>query len=62
VSLLEIRNLHICLPEGAERAHAVEAVDLDLSPNEIVCIVGESGSGKSLTARAVMGLLPKPQW
>jgi len=58
--LLEIRNLHICLPEGSERAHAVEAVDLDLKANEILCIVGESGSGKSLTARAVMGLLPKP--
>ena len=60
MSLLEIRNLHICLPEGAERAHAVEAVDLDLAAKEILCIVGESGSGKSLTARAVMGLLPKP--
>jgi len=60
VSLLDIKNLHICLPEGAERAHAVEAVDLNLSPNEVLCIVGESGSGKSLTARAVMGLLPKP--
>ncbi len=58
--LLEIRNLHICLPAGSERAHAVEAVDLDLEANEILCIVGESGSGKSLTARAVMGLLPKP--
>ena len=58
--LLEIRDLHICLPEGSERAHAVEAVDLDLAPNEILCVVGESGSGKSLTARAVMGLLPKP--
>ena len=60
MSLLEIRNLHVCLPEGSERAHAIEAVDLDLAPNEILCIVGESGSGKSLTARAVMGLLPKP--
>jgi peptide/nickel transport system ATP-binding protein len=35
-------------------------LNLDLAPNEILCIVGESGSGKSLTARAVMGLLPKP--
>lgn len=60
MSLLDIRDLHICLPEGADRAYAVEAVNLDLAPNEILCIVGESGSGKSLTARAVMGLLPKP--
>ncbi len=60
MSLLKIRNLHVCLPEGSERPYAVEAVDLDLAPNEILCIVGESGSGKSLTARAVMGLLPRP--
>ena len=40
MSLLEIRNLNICLPDGAERAHAVEAVDLDLAANEILCIVG----------------------
>ncbi len=60
MSLLEIRSLHICLPEGSEREYAVEAADFDLAPNEVLCIVGESGSGKSLTARAVMGLLPKP--
>ena len=59
-SLLDIKNLHVALPEGSERRHAVEAVDLQLAPNEILCVVGESGSGKSLTARAVMGLLPRP--
>ncbi len=58
--LLEISDLHIALPSGSERAFAVEAVDLELAPNEILCVVGESGSGKSLTARAVMGLLPGP--
>ena len=29
------------------------------APGEIVCVVGESGSGKSVTAQAVMGLLPR---
>ena len=58
--LLDIKNLHVALPKGSERPYAVEAVDLDLAPNEILCVVGESGSGKSLTARAVMGLLPLP--
>jgi len=58
--LLDIKNLHVALPEGSERPYAVEAVDLELAPNEILCVVGESGSGKSLTARAVMGLLPVP--
>ena len=30
-----------------------------VGPGEIVCVVGESGSGKSVTAQAVMGLLPR---
>ncbi len=57
-AVLDIRGLHIGLPEGADRAHAVEDLSLALAPGEITCVVGESGSGKSLTARAVMGLLP----
>ena len=58
--MLEIENLHVRLPAGAERDYAVEQVSYALAPNEILCVVGESGSGKSLTARAVMGLLPEP--
>ena len=59
MSLVEIRDLTIALPPGADRAHAVEDVSLEIGANEIVCIVGESGSGKSLTAHAIMGLLPR---
>ena len=58
--VLEIEDLHVRLPAGSEREHAVEGVSYALAPNEILCLVGESGSGKSLTARAVMGLLPAP--
>jgi peptide/nickel transport system ATP-binding protein len=58
--LLNIRDLHIALPAGADRDHAVEELNLDLAEGETLCIVGESGSGKSLTGRAVMGLLPAP--
>ena len=57
--MLAIRNLTLTLPPGADRALAVEGVDLEVGANEIVCIVGESGSGKSLTAHAVIGLLPR---
>jgi peptide/nickel transport system ATP-binding protein len=56
--VLEIRDLTISLPPGADRAAAVSRVGLELSPRQILCVVGESGSGKSMMARAIMGLLP----
>lgn len=58
--LLSISDLSILLPDGADRSNAVAEVALTLHSGETVCIVGESGSGKSLTARAIMGLLPAP--
>ncbi len=58
MSLLEIDNLTVALPRGADRAHALENVSLRVEPNEILCVVGESGSGKSMTTSAVMRLLP----
>ena len=38
----------------------VREVSFRIGPSEILGLVGESGSGKSMTALAVMGLLPKP--
>jgi peptide/nickel transport system ATP-binding protein len=61
VPVLSIRNLSIALPSTAERALAVSELDLDVEPDEIVCLVGESGSGKTMAIRAVMGLLPVPR-
>ena len=57
--VLEVRNLTVALPPGADRAHAVEKVSFTVNPGEIVCLVGESGSGKSVIAFTVMGLLAK---
>lgn len=57
--VLSIENLTIDLPHDADRKHAVEALNLKVCANEIVCVVGESGSGKSITSFATMGLLPK---
>ena len=56
--LLSIRNLSIALPRGGDRAYAVQDVSYDIRAGEILCIVGESGSGKSMSANAIMGLLP----
>jgi len=56
--LLSIRDLSIALPAGGDRAHAVKDISYDLHAGEILCIVGESGSGKSMSANAIMGLLP----
>jgi peptide/nickel transport system permease protein len=57
-SVLDVQNLtvEIATPLGAIRP--VEDVSLAVDAGETMAIVGESGSGKSLTATAVMGLLP----
>jgi peptide/nickel transport system ATP-binding protein len=56
--LLRIEELSVALPRGGDRAFAVENVSLQVARNEIVCLVGESGSGKSVTAHAILKLLP----
>ena len=55
---LRIEGLTVALPPGADRAEALRDVSLTLARGEILCVVGESGSGKSMTAAAVMRLLP----
>ena len=57
--VLEIANLSVAIKGSGDRPHAVRGINLAVDANEIVCVVGESGSGKSVTAQAVMGLLPK---
>jgi len=59
--VIEISDLTVALPRGADRRNAVENIALTVGQGEIVCVVGESGSGKSVTAQAIMGLLPPGQ-
>ncbi|UXH78699.1 ABC transporter ATP-binding protein [Roseateles amylovorans] len=57
--LLRVRDLQVWLPgRGGTRLHALRGVDLDLEAGDSLALIGESGSGKTLTALALMGLLP----
>ena len=56
--LLDIRGLSVRFATRAGAFQAVEGVDLQVHPDEVLAIVGESGSGKSVAMLAVMGLLP----
>lgn len=54
MAMLEVNNLRISF--GTQSV--VNDVSFHIDRGERVCIIGESGSGKSLTARALIGLLP----
>ena len=56
--ILVLDDVSVKLPAGGDRSHAMANVALTLAANEILCVVGESGSGKSMTANAIMRLLP----
>ncbi|MZD04913.1 ATP-binding cassette domain-containing protein [Streptomyces sp. SID5785] len=56
--LLSAERLRLTFPgrRGAPAARAVDEVDLDIAPGEIVALVGESGCGKTSLARTLLGL------
>lgn len=53
--VLSVRELRV----GFDGVDVVRGVSFDVHPAEVLALVGESGAGKSLTARAVLGMLPK---
>jgi peptide/nickel transport system ATP-binding protein len=56
--LLSVEGLHVSIPLPRGTLRAVRGISFSVEPGETLCIVGESGCGKSLTALALMGLLP----
>jgi len=59
MTLLDVKNLNITLQTAMGEARAVRDLNITLQKGETLGIVGESGCGKSMTALALMGLLPE---
>ncbi len=59
MALLEVENLHVTLQTHRGPAPAVRDVSFALKRGETLGLVGESGCGKTITAMALMGLLPE---
>jgi peptide/nickel transport system ATP-binding protein len=59
-NLVEVANLRVVFHrDRGQTVHAVETVNFELARGVTLGLVGESGCGKSVTALAIMGLLPK---
>src|SRR3954465_13344790 len=57
--LLSIRGLAIDFAPEAGQFRAVDGLTFDIPKGRTVALVGESGSGKSVTAQAILQILPK---
>lgn len=57
--LLDVTDLRVTLPTARGWAQALRGVTLRMERGQTLGLIGESGCGKSLTALALMGLLPE---
>ncbi len=58
--LLRVADLRVEFTTPRDPVLAVNGIDLEVFPGEVLALVGESGSGKSVSMLSVMGLLPTP--
>ncbi|MDO4723176.1 MAG: ABC transporter ATP-binding protein [Comamonadaceae bacterium] len=59
-ALLAIEGLRVSLGNPPHTTAVLHDIQLQVQPGQTLGLVGESGSGKSMTALAIMGLLPAP--
>jgi peptide/nickel transport system ATP-binding protein len=59
VTLLDVHDLHVTLNSSRGPVEALRGISLSIERGQTVGLIGESGCGKSLTALALMGLLPE---
>lgn len=57
--IAEIRDLRVTFATDGEPVQAIKGISLSAHAGEVLAVVGESGSGKSVTANALLGLLPE---
>ena len=57
--ILTVKDLSISTSNESKKVTLVDNLSFELLPSEILSIVGESGSGKSITAKSILGLLPR---
>jgi len=58
--LLKVHNLHVWFRKKKETIPAVNGVSFSIAQDDTLGLVGESGSGKTITALAILGLVPPP--
>ena len=58
-SVLSVQEMSVSLPHSMGKVQAVREVSFEVGRGDTVCIVGESGCGKSMSAMAILNLLPR---
>jgi ATPase components of various ABC-type transport systems, contain duplicated ATPase len=59
IDLLQVQDLFVGFDAPGGIVQAVNGISFRVRPGSVVALVGESGSGKSVTAHAILGILPK---
>jgi peptide/nickel transport system permease protein len=59
-AVLTVRDLTVSFPRGLGEYSVVQDISLSVRAGESIALVGESGCGKTMTALALMGLVPPP--